>query len=181
MSTEAQITAWIASQQQAMIDLLRETVDIDSGSYNKAGIDAVGNVRSNRAVAALARVAARSARVLREGRVVEVAAADLVLLAMGENVPLSLIRFEFVARKWLHQGPDQAQNGRDSARFPDSGNHGPQPFASDRDPDRFHSWQVPARGPPCSKRRVRAAPSGACVRSQCGAAPSREPRRRTLA
>ena len=42
MSTEAQITAWIASQQQAMIDLLRETVDIDSGSYNKAGIDAVG-------------------------------------------------------------------------------------------------------------------------------------------
>ena len=44
-----------------------------------AGIDAVGNVRSNRAVAALARVAARSARVLREGRVVEVAAADLVV------------------------------------------------------------------------------------------------------
>jgi glutamate carboxypeptidase len=42
MSTEAQITAWLASQQQAMIDLLRETVDIDSGSYNKAGIDAVG-------------------------------------------------------------------------------------------------------------------------------------------
>ena len=42
MSTEAQITAWIASQQQAMIDLLRQTVDIDSGSYNKAGIDAVG-------------------------------------------------------------------------------------------------------------------------------------------
>jgi glutamate carboxypeptidase len=42
MSTEAQITAWLASQQQSMIDLLRETVDIDSGSYNKAGIDAVG-------------------------------------------------------------------------------------------------------------------------------------------
>ncbi len=42
MSTEAQITAWLASQHQAMIDLLRETVDIDSGSYNKAGIDAVG-------------------------------------------------------------------------------------------------------------------------------------------
>jgi len=42
MSTEAQITAWIASQQQAMIDLLRQTVDIDSGSYNKGGIDAVG-------------------------------------------------------------------------------------------------------------------------------------------
>ncbi len=42
MSTEAQITAWLAGQQQAMIDLLRETVDIDSGSYNKPGIDAVG-------------------------------------------------------------------------------------------------------------------------------------------
>ena len=44
-----------------------------------AGIDDVGNVRSNRAVAALARVAARSARVLREGKVMEVAAADLVV------------------------------------------------------------------------------------------------------
>ena len=42
MSTEAEITAWLASQHQAMIDLLRETVDIDSGSYNKPGIDAVG-------------------------------------------------------------------------------------------------------------------------------------------
>lgn len=42
MTTETDITAWIASQQQAMIDLLRETVDIDSGSYNKPGIDAVG-------------------------------------------------------------------------------------------------------------------------------------------
>ncbi len=42
MSTESAITAWLASQQQAMIDLLRQTVDIDSGSYNKPGIDAVG-------------------------------------------------------------------------------------------------------------------------------------------
>lgn len=42
MSTEPQITAWLASQHQAMIDLLRQTVDIDSGSYNKSGIDAVG-------------------------------------------------------------------------------------------------------------------------------------------
>ena len=42
MTTEPQIIAWLASQQQAMIDLLRETVDIDSGSYNKPGIDAVG-------------------------------------------------------------------------------------------------------------------------------------------
>lgn len=41
-NTEHQITDWIASQKQAMIDLLREVVDIDSGSYDKAGVDAVG-------------------------------------------------------------------------------------------------------------------------------------------
>ena len=41
-STEAQITEWIASQKQSMIDLLRDAVNIDSGSYDKAGVDAVG-------------------------------------------------------------------------------------------------------------------------------------------
>src|SRR3954447_5294747 len=41
-STEAQITEWIASQRQAMIDLLRDAVNIDSGSYDKPGVDAVG-------------------------------------------------------------------------------------------------------------------------------------------
>lgn len=40
--SEAQITNWLASQRQAMIDLLRDVVDIDSGSYDKAGVDAVG-------------------------------------------------------------------------------------------------------------------------------------------
>ncbi|GLR90598.1 M20 family metallopeptidase [Bradyrhizobium iriomotense] len=39
---EAQITDWLASQKQAMIDLLRDVVNIDSGSYDKAGVDAVG-------------------------------------------------------------------------------------------------------------------------------------------
>jgi glutamate carboxypeptidase len=39
---ETQITEWIASRKQAMIDLLREVVDIDSGSYDKTGVDAVG-------------------------------------------------------------------------------------------------------------------------------------------
>jgi glutamate carboxypeptidase len=39
---EAQITDWLASQRQAMIDLLREVVNIDSGSYDKTGVDAVG-------------------------------------------------------------------------------------------------------------------------------------------
>ena len=43
-SPEAAITAWLATQQPAMIDLLREMVDIDSGSYDKPGIDAVGAV-----------------------------------------------------------------------------------------------------------------------------------------
>ena len=34
--------AWLAGQHEAMIDLLREVVDLDSGSYDKAGVDAVG-------------------------------------------------------------------------------------------------------------------------------------------
>ena len=41
---EAAIIAWLATQQDAMIGLLREIVDIDSGSYDKPGIDAVGAV-----------------------------------------------------------------------------------------------------------------------------------------
>ena len=43
-TTKSQITAWLATQQDAMVALLREMVDIDSGSYNKPGIDAVGAV-----------------------------------------------------------------------------------------------------------------------------------------
>lgn len=39
---DTQITDWLASQKQAMIDLLRDVVNIDSGSYDKAGVDAVG-------------------------------------------------------------------------------------------------------------------------------------------
>jgi glutamate carboxypeptidase len=42
--SEIEITAWLASQQDAMVALLREMVDIDSGSNNKPGIDAVGAV-----------------------------------------------------------------------------------------------------------------------------------------
>ncbi len=44
MPTESEIAAWLATQQDAMVALLREMVDIDSGSYNKPGIDAVGAV-----------------------------------------------------------------------------------------------------------------------------------------
>lgn len=40
--TATKITAWLAEQQSAMVALLREIVSIDSGSYNKPGIDAVG-------------------------------------------------------------------------------------------------------------------------------------------
>lgn len=39
---ERQICDWIAARRDAMIDLLREVVDTDSGSYDKAGVDAVG-------------------------------------------------------------------------------------------------------------------------------------------
>jgi glutamate carboxypeptidase len=42
--SETEITAWLATQQDAMLALLREMVDIDSGSYNKSGIDAIGSV-----------------------------------------------------------------------------------------------------------------------------------------
>ena len=44
MSTEAAICAWLGEQRQAMTALLQSMVDIDSGSYNKAGIDAVGGL-----------------------------------------------------------------------------------------------------------------------------------------
>ena len=42
--SEARIAAWLATQHDAMVAMLREMVDIDSGSYNKLGIDAVGAV-----------------------------------------------------------------------------------------------------------------------------------------
>jgi glutamate carboxypeptidase len=42
--SESEITAWLATQQDAMLAMLRDMVDIDSGSYNKPGIDAVGEV-----------------------------------------------------------------------------------------------------------------------------------------
>jgi glutamate carboxypeptidase len=44
MTDESQIAAWLATQQEAMLGMLREMVDTDSGSYNKPGIDAVGAV-----------------------------------------------------------------------------------------------------------------------------------------
>jgi len=44
MTTETEISGWLATQQDAMVAMLREMVDIDSGSYNKPGIDAVGDV-----------------------------------------------------------------------------------------------------------------------------------------
>jgi glutamate carboxypeptidase len=42
MSTEPAICAWLGQQRETMTALLRQLVDIDSGSYNKPGIDAVG-------------------------------------------------------------------------------------------------------------------------------------------
>ncbi len=40
---EQQITAWLATQHDEMIDLLEDVVGIDSGTYDKAGVDAVGD------------------------------------------------------------------------------------------------------------------------------------------
>jgi len=41
---EQQITAWLASQHDAMVATLRAMVDTDGGSYDKAGVDAVGAI-----------------------------------------------------------------------------------------------------------------------------------------
>lgn len=41
---EAKVAAWLGERKQAMIDLLREMVDTDSGSYDKAGVDRAGQV-----------------------------------------------------------------------------------------------------------------------------------------
>lgn len=40
--TEAKILHWLNQQRPAMTELLERLVNIDSGSYNKAGVDAVG-------------------------------------------------------------------------------------------------------------------------------------------
>ncbi len=40
---EAKICDWLAHSRQAMIDLIEEVVNIDSGSYDKGGVDAVGD------------------------------------------------------------------------------------------------------------------------------------------
>jgi glutamate carboxypeptidase len=39
---EAQIAEWLGTQKEAMLALLAELVNIDSGSYDKPGVDAVG-------------------------------------------------------------------------------------------------------------------------------------------
>ncbi len=41
---ETQITNWLAEQEGAMIGLLERLVNTDSGSYDKAGVDAVGDL-----------------------------------------------------------------------------------------------------------------------------------------
>jgi glutamate carboxypeptidase len=41
---EAAVTAWLATRKDAMVALLREMVDTDSGSYDKAGVDRAGQV-----------------------------------------------------------------------------------------------------------------------------------------
>jgi len=43
-SHAAKIADWLASQQDAMLALLRDAVNTDSGSYDKAGVDAVGQL-----------------------------------------------------------------------------------------------------------------------------------------
>ena len=42
--SEAQVKEWLAGQGNAMVKLLAELVNTDSGSYDKAGVDAAGEV-----------------------------------------------------------------------------------------------------------------------------------------
>jgi glutamate carboxypeptidase len=42
MTQETQILGWLSDQRQAMIEQLRRLVDLDSGSYDKDGVDRVG-------------------------------------------------------------------------------------------------------------------------------------------
>ena len=43
-SPEAVITAWLATQQEAMLGVLEAMVNTDGGSYDKPGVDAVGTI-----------------------------------------------------------------------------------------------------------------------------------------
>ncbi|MHB2168553.1 M20 family metallopeptidase [Alsobacter sp. R-9] len=42
--TEAAVTQWLAEQKPAMLDLLERLVNADSGTYDKAGVDACGEI-----------------------------------------------------------------------------------------------------------------------------------------
>ncbi len=42
--SETQITDWLAEQKDAMLELLERLVNTDSGSYDKSGVDAVGEL-----------------------------------------------------------------------------------------------------------------------------------------
>lgn len=41
---EARILAWLDAHEQEMLELLEKVVNTESGSYNKAGVDKVGNI-----------------------------------------------------------------------------------------------------------------------------------------
>jgi glutamate carboxypeptidase len=43
-SEEAQVAEWLKAQRNNMLHLLRDAVNIDSGSYDKAGVDRVGTL-----------------------------------------------------------------------------------------------------------------------------------------
>jgi glutamate carboxypeptidase len=43
-STEPPVISWLAGQHDAMVELLRHMVAIDSGTYDKAGVDKVGDL-----------------------------------------------------------------------------------------------------------------------------------------
>ncbi len=44
MTIESAVTAWLATQQEAMLGVLEAMVNTDGGSYDKPGVDAVGRI-----------------------------------------------------------------------------------------------------------------------------------------
>ncbi|TVQ35315.1 MAG: M20 family peptidase [Geminicoccaceae bacterium] len=78
---ESAVLAWLDAQAPAMVQLLQRIVDIDSGSYDKAGVDAVGQVLQAHLIEAGLDVEVLPGRQFGDGFAARLAAAD------GRNEP----------------------------------------------------------------------------------------------
>jgi len=85
---EQEVLGWLSRQQDAMVKLLAEVVSIDSGSYNKSGIDAVGacfaRFFADHDIATTTVTGERSGNVVR-AQVGAAASANASILLMGHQ------------------------------------------------------------------------------------------------